>query len=238
METNEKVKIHILFYGNDENIEKAFPYFSDLRRQKFSRIINPKARLQQAAAELAVCAAMKSENFPFAPPEYDYEASGRPSVKNGFMSISHTKNAAACVLFSKPIGLDIEFFRPVNPLLAGKILNCREFPEFTEATEKNEFLLKNWTAKESLFKFTGQGLKGGMKNADFSIGRSVITTERGKSFYIFQKRFFNTFNKSNPDVSDVKGGYFLALCAEAPINVEFAVYGAFNAVIDFLKGTD
>ena len=81
---------------------ELMPFFSETRLGKIGRwMLNPQdsslsekhisALEQSAAAELAICAAMKNSGRPFAPSDYAYKESGQPTIQNGHISISHTE---------------------------------------------------------------------------------------------------------------------------------------------------
>ena len=241
MENIAEAKIHILFYEstdpseNTDLPENALLYFSALRKQKFLCFTNPKVKYQQAAAELTVCAAMKEAGFTFTPPEYAYNELGRPCMKSGFLSISHTNNAAACIVFPKPVGLDIEFERRIDSKLAGRILNSRELSEFAKCENQNEFLIKNWVAKESFLKLTGIGLRNGMQQTDFHIKTGRICGQNGKSCSIMQDKISNFFKKTDKEFPDAMRIYYISLCSETPVKTEIIIYNSFADIIDYLK---
>lgn len=227
-------KIHILFYESSEDPARALPYFSDSRKQKYFHSVNPKVRFQQAAAELAVCAAMKEAGFPFEPPEYSYDGLGRPCMKDAFLSISHTDRTAACIVFSKPVGLDMEAERRINPALANKILCSREFSEFSESRDQNGFLLGTWVVKESFLKFTGTGLRSGMKNTDFNAAKSTVSDQCGQKYFVSRHQLSSPF-RSSPDFTGRKTDYFISLCTQKPVETGFIIYNSFADIISYLK---
>ena len=60
----------------------------------------------------------------------------------------------AVALSRKPVGVDIELFTPVKEGAAEKILSAAEKTEYEALSnkEREEYLLKKWTQKESIFK--------------------------------------------------------------------------------------
>lgn len=77
-----------------------------------------------------------------------------------FFSLSHCEGAVAVALSRTPVGVDIEpCDRHLTPALAEKVLSPDEkqvYNALSEA-ERNDYLLRAWVAKESLYKRTGQG---------------------------------------------------------------------------------
>ena len=116
------VEICILSYAPYSFSEKhalkheLMPFFSETRLGKIGRwLLNPQdsslsekhisALEQSAAAELAICAAMKNSGRPFAPSDYAYKESGQPTIQNGHISISHTEGYAACAIAAPSISV-------------------------------------------------------------------------------------------------------------------------------------
>ena len=111
-----------------------------------------------------------------------------------YFSISHTPRHAFCVMTDRPVGMDAEELdRPINLLLAEKILSPREKIRFDAAEDKNRALLTFWVLKEAAVKCSGTGLTGYPNQTDFSlddprvqqIGNclvAVITDETGDAY--------------------------------------------------------
>lgn len=134
---------------------------------------------QSAAAELAICAAMKNSGRPFAPSDYAYKESGQPTIQNGHISISHTEGYAACAIAREPVGIDVERGHTFSKAAAKRILSPQE-ELMSDSTNANELLSRIWTVKESFLKMTGEGIPGGMRTleliaaGDGSSGKWII----------------------------------------------------------------
>lgn len=75
-------------------------------------------------------------------------------------SLSHCEGAVAVALSHSPVGVDIEpLDRTLKPALAKKVLTPDEQQVYDAllATERSDYLLRAWVAKEALYKRTGQG---------------------------------------------------------------------------------
>jgi phosphopantetheine--protein transferase-like protein len=74
-----------------------------------------------------------------------------------YFSLSHSNDALAVAVSSRPVGVDIELINtPRAEGFARRILSDSEFLDF-ETLPENErlaFLIKKWTEKESLFKLS------------------------------------------------------------------------------------
>lgn len=85
---------------------------------------------------------------------------GKPYMDNVYFSISHSKEMVAIAISDKPIGLDIEYIRPLLMDITSTIATKEE----QESIHNNEDLFKLWCLKESLSKCIGIGLNQGVKN--------------------------------------------------------------------------
>ena len=176
------VEICILSYAPYSVSEKhslkheLMPFFSKTRLEKIGRLmLNPQdsslsekhisALEQSAAAELAICAAMKNSGRPFAPPDYAYKESGQPTIQNGHISISHTEGYAACAIAREPVGIDVEREHTFSKAAAKRILSPQE-ELLRESANADELLSRIWTVKESFLKMTGEGIPGGMRTLE------------------------------------------------------------------------
>ena len=176
------VEICILSYAPYSVSEKhslkheLMPFFSKTRLEKIGRLmLNPQdsslsekhisALEQSAAAELAICAAMKNSGRPFAPSDYAYKESGQPTIQNGHISISHTEGYAACAISRQPVGIDVEREHTFSKAAAKRILSPQE-ELLRESANADELLSRIWTVKESFLKMTGEGIPGGMRTLE------------------------------------------------------------------------
>lgn len=176
------VEICILSYAPYSVSEKhslkheLMPFFSKTRLEKIGRLmLNPQdsslsekhisALEQSAAAELAICAAMKNSGRPFAPPDYAYKESGQPTIQNGHISISHTEGYAACAISRQPVGIDVEREHTFSKAAAKRILSPQE-ELLRESANADELLSRIWTVKESFLKMTGEGIPGEMRTLE------------------------------------------------------------------------
>lgn len=75
------------------------------------------------------------------------DASGKPQVENGFVSISHSGDRVALVLAEHPIGIDIEQMRPRKSGFWARALR--------EDEQKDEYAA--WCKKEAYVKWQGSG---------------------------------------------------------------------------------
>jgi len=92
-------------------------------------------------------------------PQLRNDESGAPIPVGGvFWSLSHKPGYVAGVVSESPIGIDVEFIRPVSTALFNKILDERE--QKLGGIPSPEFFFRCWTAKEGVLKAAGVGIRG------------------------------------------------------------------------------
>jgi len=87
-----------------------------------------------------------------------------PSNPDICFSLSHTRGAAACALWNRPVGVDVEHRRPVS----------RRLLEQLGAADEEDFL-RRWVCREAAAKRLGLGSVGALR-------RSVSGEERCSLF--------------------------------------------------------
>ena len=157
-----KTRVVIVNISSCEKLLAMPERFCSVQRlEKCAAIGNPSVRMQGYAAELALSFALSGEAL--LPPEYGYEESGRPVIKNGYVSLTHSGGWAACAVSNAPIGVDLEQIRPIGRGIARRILSPIERREF-EACSDTNYLLRKFVMKEAFFKMTGEGISGGFRD--------------------------------------------------------------------------
>ena len=114
------------------------------------------------------------------------------SAKGLFFNISHSDDFVALALSDDEVGCDIQEIRPYNPKVAVRHY-CENETKLIESSEnKDDVFIRLWALKESILKFTGKGLSGGLTSYDFSpyVGEEAFTAF-GCSFYV--KKIENTY---------------------------------------------
>ena len=101
----------------------------------------------------------------------EYRGNEKPVLINEkelCFNISHSGDFVALAISDNEVGCDIQEIKSYNPRVA-KRNYCPEETAFIENSEnKDESFIKLWALKESVLKFTGMGISGGLSNYDFS----------------------------------------------------------------------
>ena len=125
----------------------------------------------------------------------EYSGNDKPVLINGkglYFNISHSGDYVALALSDEEVGCDIQEIRPYSPRVA-KRNYCEKETEFIEnSLDKDESFIRLWALKESVLKFDGSGIAGGLSNYDFSpyAGEDEFTAF-GCNFYV--EKIGNTY---------------------------------------------
>jgi 4'-phosphopantetheinyl transferase len=93
------------------------------------------------------------------PAHLEKDENGAPVLLNGIhWSLSHKPEFAAGVVAPARTGIDIEKIRPYSKALEKKTAGPEEW-HLKNAETSERFFFRYWTAKESVLKATGKGLK-------------------------------------------------------------------------------
>lgn len=246
------VEICILSYAPYSVSEKhslkheLMPFFSKTRLEKIGRLmLNPQdsslsekhisALEQSAAAELAICAAMKNSGRPFAPSDYAYKESGQPTIQNGHISISHTEGYAACAIAREPVGIDVEREHTFSKAAAKRILSPQE-ELLRESANADELLSRIWTVKESFLKMTGEGIPGEMRTLELIAAgdgsSDVWTIKRGTEPEAGCAVLLSISGSGNSaDFNDA----YLSVCTKRKAMVHINRFESVESILEFLN---
>ena len=246
------VEICILSYAPYSVSEKhslkheLMPFFSKTRLEKIGRLmLNPQdsslsekhisALEQSAAAELAICAAMKNSGRPFAPSDYAYKESGQPTIQNGHISISHTEGYAACAIAREPVGIDVEREHTFSKAAAKRILSPQE-ELLRESANADELLSRIWTVKESFLKMTGEGIPGEMRTLELIAAgdgsSDVWTIKRGTEPEAGCAVLLSISGSGNSaDFNDA----YLSICTKRKAMMHINRFESVESILEFLN---
>jgi 4'-phosphopantetheinyl transferase len=196
-----KIYIASLSDYDDKKIIESY----ELIKDKFIAESKISHRKESLMGRLILDKAMKNLNAG----EYTVTYSGneKPVFKSGkslYFNISHSADYVTLAISDSEVGCDIQEIRPYNPRVAGRNYCQKETELIENSDEKDEVFIRLWALKESILKFTGKGLSGGLSSYDFS---PYIAQE---SFEAFDCNFY---------VKKIENTYF-ALCHK---NTEFKI---------------
>ena len=93
-------------------------------------------------------------------PEFVFNQFGKPSLPNLSIhfSLSHCKDAVACVVSDNNVGIDVETIVPYNPDVARRVCTAAELEILEQSANKDVDFIKLWTVKEAISKHEGMGV--------------------------------------------------------------------------------
>ncbi|MEC8636623.1 MAG: 4'-phosphopantetheinyl transferase superfamily protein [Bacteroidota bacterium] len=120
------------------------------------------------------------------PHSLSHDPNGIPRLESGQqLSITHTKNLSGIALGTKPLGIDIEVFRPKIRQIATRFLHNKESFALKDdhAIEKLTLI---WTAKEALYKALNQ--KGIIFSEQLLVTPFQWGDKKGSAKVFFQRK--------------------------------------------------
>lgn len=181
-----------LFYADVSGLDtdKKYPYVSQYRRDKISRLKRDTDKKLSLGAELLLIHALQKYypdiSIPF---EIKVGVRGKPQIDGVHFSLAHTGTVAVCAVADTLVGVDIEKASRTNSGVAKKYFNENE--------QKYEFSYI-WTRKEAAVKADGGGIALGLETIDVTNDTVVVS---GTSYRLISIK---------PEIT----GYDIALCVK------------------------
>lgn len=150
---------------NEEQLTKALNELPEWRREKTLRYRFVQGRKESTFAYLLLCEMLNDYYSIKEPPVFTYNEHGKPSLKDHsdvYFSISHCKDAVACAVDSKPIGIDIELLGRYSEQVARYCMSDSEMQTILSAEDADMAFTRLWTMKEAYLKLTGEGVSSDM----------------------------------------------------------------------------
>ncbi|MBR1449386.1 MAG: 4'-phosphopantetheinyl transferase superfamily protein [Prevotella sp.] len=162
---------------------------SSQRREQALRIRHEQGRRLCVAAYLLLKRALLEQEGIDENPLFEYGPHGKPTIAGHpelHFSLSHCREAAACVLSRRPVGIDVEGTGRFRESVARYAMSEAEMARILQAPRPEVEFTRLWTMKESLLKLTGQGINDRMKGVLEGVPPEAFTTvERLDRNYIY-----------------------------------------------------
>ena len=152
---------------NDFDLDDALAQLSEQRREQALRFKHEAGRRACAAAYLLLCRGLREEYGITEKPVFGYGEHGKPFLvghQDIHFNLSHCREAAACYVSDRPVGIDVEAIRPAKESLLRYTMSDSEVEWIRSSPQADLAFTCLWTKKEALVKLTGQGLDGGLKD--------------------------------------------------------------------------
>lgn len=123
-------------------------------------------------------------------------------------NLSHCDGMVSCGLSENNIGIDCEKKRKVSYRVIKRCFSEKEAQYINNSEDIDLAFTKLWTLKESCIKYTGLGLKAGLKKKEFNLDNKTVMSQIGNyRLYIIN----NTFSLAVCDSGVDSGIYNLNL---------------------------
>ena len=164
---------------NDFDLDDALAQLSEQRREQALRFKHETGRRTCAAAYLLLCRGLREEYGITEKPVFGYGEHGKPFLvghQDIHFNLSHCREAAACYVSDRPVGIDVETVRPVRESLMAYTMNEQEQAEIRRAARPDVAFTRLWTQKEALMKLSGRGIDNNLKDVLQLRGDVVLET--------------------------------------------------------------
>ena len=98
--------------------------------------------------------------------------------------MSHCREAAICVIDSRPVGVDIESMRGYREALVRHTMSDDELLQIGQSANPELEFVRLWTMKEAVQKRSGEGIRSDMKSVLDGAGR-VDTVVSADQRYVY-----------------------------------------------------
>ena len=119
-------------------------------------------------------------------PIFDYNEHGKPSIVGHpkiYFNLSHCKEAVACVISDRPVGVDVECIREFKDSLINYTMNDEERTEIAASVTPEATFIRFWTMKEATAKLVGTGITHDVKSLINPTKYKYTTVERQRYIY-------------------------------------------------------
>jgi len=155
--------IYIDEHIDEFDLHEALLTVSQQRRLLALRYRNERDRRLCVAAYRLLQRALATEYGIVEPPSFCYDSAGKPML-SGFpevhFSMSHCREAVACVVSDTPVGIDIEAIDQYDPEVAASVMSDSEIHLIMTSPRPDVAFVKLWTMKECLYKLSGDNHHG------------------------------------------------------------------------------
>lgn len=181
-------------------------------REKIDRFFSDKSTLKRkesVCAKALLCEILRSE-YNLTDFTVDCDENGKPFIKNSPLqfNLSHSGDLVLCLCGTEKVGCDIQTKCEYKEKVAKRFFTENEYNLLCKSEEKELDFTRIWTMKESILKYNGDGISGGLDSYDFSL---FVKEDKFEAYGL-------KFNIS------VKGEYVMCICSETD-DIKFTDYG-------------
>lgn len=167
----------------DDFLYNAMNLLSLQRLQKIDSLRIQSDKVNSAAVYIMLRYALKKEYSITEKPDFYFKDKGKPYLceyDNIFFSLSHCRNACACIISEEETACDITDKRKISDNTARYFCTGEEYGAAKASCDKNSTLVELWTKKECYSKLSGAGLSLDFKTITGSALSGINTYENEK----------------------------------------------------------
>lgn len=162
----EKMRVIVSEEIWDFDLDAALGEISEQRRQQALKFRHEQGRRTSVLAYLLLKQALREGYGITANPLFEYGEHGKPAIIGHpeiHFSLSHCRDAVACAVGSRPVGIDVESIREYKEPLARYTMNDDELRQIVAAPRPEVAFIRLWTMKEAALKQIGTGISNELK---------------------------------------------------------------------------
>jgi len=162
----EKMRVIVSEEIWDFDLYAALGEISEQRRQQALKFRHEQGRRTSVLAYLLLKQALREGYGITANPLFEYGEHGKPAIIGHpeiHFSLSHCRDAVACAVGSRPVGIDVESIREYKEPLARYTMNDDELGQIVAAPRPEVAFIRLWTMKEAALKQIGTGISNELK---------------------------------------------------------------------------
>ena len=181
--------VYVEEHVNEFDLQAGLRKISEQRREQALRFKHELGQRTCVLAYLLLKRALLREYGITENPLFEYGENGKPILAfhpEIHFNLSHCREAVACVVSDRPVGIDVESVREYKESLAAYTMNEQELASIVSAERPDVAFIRLWTMKEARLKLTGEGISNDIKNVLDDRDRWTFTTvERLERNYIY-----------------------------------------------------
>lgn len=173
----------------DFDFDAALAEISQQRREQALAFRHEQGQRTCVLAYLLLKRALHEEFGLCENPLFEYGEHGKPRIVGRpdiWFNLSHCREAVACVVGRRPVGIDVESVRSYHEDVARYTMSDDEMARILKAERPDVAFIRLWTMKEARLKLTGEGITDNLKTTLNDCDRYLFTTvERTDKNYIY-----------------------------------------------------
>lgn len=149
------------------DLQAALGEISEQRRLQALRFKYERGQRTCVLAYLLLKRALREEYGITENPVFEYGEHGKPQIVGHpeiHFNLSHCREAVACAVSSRPVGIDVESVGRYRESVARYAMNDDELSQILSADRPDVVFTRLWTMKEARLKLTGEGISAAMKH--------------------------------------------------------------------------